>query len=133
MIDFNKLRILTPEERREANEQDRQRAIDQDTAQRRERSRKRVTITLISDAECRFTMGGTKLVAFRGEQPGGKPIRADWYAPYHMEQDEFTRLYNQYLEGSAWQLAGYWKPFKDNSGKTHFTFVAQFVELLAAA
>ena len=97
MIDFSKLRILTPEERKEADEQDRQLAIA------RERSRKRVRITLTSDAECRFTMGGTKLVAFRGEQPGGKPVRAVWYAPDHMEQDEFTELYNQYLEDSAWQ------------------------------
>jgi len=133
MIDFSKLRVVTPEERKEAYEQDLQRAIAQDTAQRCERSRKRVRITLTSDAECRFTMGGTKLVAFRGEQPGGKTVRAIWYAPDHMEQDEFTRLYNQYLEGSAWQLAGYWKPFKNNSGETHFTFVAQFVEPLAAA
>ncbi|HUZ91942.1 MAG TPA: hypothetical protein VMU78_08590 [Methylocella sp.] len=132
MIDFSQLRVLTAEERKQADERHRQQAIDQDTAQRRERSRRTVTIALTCDAEFRHTMQGTKLVSFRGKQSNGKPVQAVWYAPDYMDHEEFRERSHQYIEGSTWQLAGYWKPFKNNSRQTSFTFVAQFVEPIAA-
>jgi hypothetical protein len=128
MIDFTKLKVPTAEELKEMDERRRQAAIAEDMERRRERSRKSVTITLGCDAECRSTMQGTKLIDFRGKQADGKPLRAVWYAPDHMDHEEFSELYNRCLEGCILRLDGYWKPFKNNSGQTRFTFIAQFIE-----
>jgi hypothetical protein len=128
MFDFSKLRVLTAEELKEEDERRRSQAIAEDRTKRRERSRGNVSITLTCDAECRSTMHGTKLIDFHGTEPNGKPVRAIWYAPDHMGQEEFTGLYNRCLEGSVLRLDGYWKPFKNSSGQTRFTFIAQFIE-----
>jgi hypothetical protein len=128
MIDFSKLTVPTAEELKEVDERRRQRTIAEDMAKRRERSRKSVTITLERGAECRSTMQGTKLIDFHGTQPDVKPLRGVWYAPDHMDHDEFNRLYNRCLEGSVLRLDGYWKPFKNRTSETRFTFIAQFIQ-----
>jgi hypothetical protein len=128
MIDFSKLTVPTAEELKKMDERRRQRTIAEDMAKRRERSRKSVTITLDCDAQCRFTMQGSKLIAFHGTQADGKHVHAVWYAADHMDQEEFNTLYGRCLEGSTLRLDGYWKPFKNGAGETRFTFVAQLIQ-----
>jgi hypothetical protein len=128
MFDFTKLTVPTAEKVKEMDERRRERTIAEDMAKRRERRRKSVSITLDCDAECRSTMQGTKLIDFHATQADGKPVHAIWYAPDHMDQDEFIGLYNRCLEGSVLRLDGYWKPFKNNCGETRFIFIAQFIQ-----
>jgi hypothetical protein len=129
MIDFTKLTVPTAEELKEMEERRRERTIAEDMGRRRERSRKSVIITLECDAECRFTMQGSQLIALHGTQTDRKPVHAVWYAPDHMDREEFTKLYNRcLLEGCVLGLDGYWKPFKSSAGETRFTFIAQFIQ-----
>jgi hypothetical protein len=128
MIDFSKLKVPTAEELKEMHERRRKNAIAEDMTKRREHSRKSLTITLDCGAECRFTMQGSQLIAFHGTQADGKPVRAIWYAPDHMDRKELSELYNRCLEGSVLRLDGYWKPFKNGAGETRFTFIAQFIQ-----
>lgn len=129
MVDFSKFRVRTAEEMRAEDEKRHARAVDEDLARRRERSRRSVSITLEDDAESRVTLSGPPLIHLRGSQADRKPVRTTWFAPDHMSRDEFDNFLRPLVHGSCLKLDGYWKPFTNHSGKTNFTFIAQFIEL----
>ena len=129
-FDFSKLRSLkdqTPEERAAAEAERRQKDIEADEARRRQWSRKSIEITLDEAPEIRFTMGGEKTLMLRGVDDAGRPARAQWYAPNHMERDEFDAFALSLDDGQRLKLEGYWKPYEGRDGKKLFTFMTQFI------
>jgi len=131
MIDFSQLdRPPTTPEAREINEKKRrEREIAEDFEKRSQRCKHRVNITISADPESCFSMSGTPMLHLRGLDDKGRPVRVDYFAPDHMSRDEFGRYFEQFLPEVPLSLQGYWKPFTDRKGKTHFTFIAQFIEL----
>jgi hypothetical protein len=128
MLDFSKLRVPTKAER-DADDRRRQaQAIADDTARRQIRATKSVEMTLNSDAECRFTTSGERVVHLRGVQHNGRIVRAQWFAPHHLGREEYRAIFNALLQGVSVKLDGYWKPFA-GAGGTNFTFMAQFFEI----
>ena len=128
-IDFSKLKVRGAEELKQADERRYQQAIAEDMAKRQERCRRTITITLTCDAESRYTMGGTRLISFQGNQPDRKPVHTIYYAPDHFGDENFEAAIEQLVEGVCVELKGYWKPFRASSGETHFQFIAQFIDL----
>lgn len=122
MVDFSKLRALTADEIIEADQRRRDQTIAADITRRRERCRKAVTITLSQDAERRFSLSGT-----HGKQSNGWPVRATWFAPDYLTDEQFNKFANELTEGTELVLNGYWKPLTNSSGATSFTFIAQFI------
>ena len=130
MIDFSKLnRPPSPEERDINEKKRRERDVAADHERRSQRCKHRINITISDDAESRFAMSGTPILHLRGLEEQGRPVRVDYFAPDHMERDDFDRYVEQFLPETPISMQGYWKPFKSREGKTHFTFVAQFIEL----
>lgn len=124
MLDFTKLRA-------ERNEDDRRRqaqAIADDTARRQIKARTSVSITLGYDAEGRFTMSGERVIHLSGAERNGRIVRAQWFAPDHLNKEDYRAIFNTLLEGVTVKLDGYWKPFTTAAG-TSFTFMAQFIEV----
>lgn len=132
-FDFSKLRSakdITPEERAAEEAQRRQRDIEADEARRRKWSSKTIEITLDEAPETRFTLGGEKTLLLRGVDDTGRAVRAQWYAPDHMERDDFDAFALSLDSGQRHRLEGYWKPYEGREGKKFFTFMAQFVHPL---
>jgi hypothetical protein len=130
MVDFSKLSRppKTAEEREEDERRRNARDIAADAADRTKRSSKTITLTLAEDAETRFTASGSQTIQIYGSELGrAGTTRATWFAPDHFSRNESDLVLNRLLPGAELRLDGYWKPFTNSHGETHFTFIAQFI------
>jgi len=129
MIDFSKLREITPEERQLNEKRRKEREITEDPEKRHQHCKHRINITISEEPESRFNNSGTPILHLRGLDDQGRPVRVDWFAPDHVSRDDLDRYFERFLPETPLSLQGYWKPFKSSTGRTSFTFIAQFIEL----
>lgn len=127
-LDFNKLRRPKTEEERAAEEQAR-RVSDRaaDAAKRDELSTKTIRIT-VSEVSGQSTFNGDRIVAIWGKDDKGRDTRAQFYLPDCYDSDVRERVLDSLAESKALTMHGYWKPYRNDAGKTFFTFRAQKID-----
>ena len=109
MIDFSTLpRPKSAAERQRDEDQRLAQQVADDLKRRREWSRKSVALTLVRQAEWRYTNAGVSTLHLRGERNDARPIAITWFAPEHYTQEQITALYNQLTKGSRITVEGYW-------------------------
>src|SRR3546814_13080142 len=84
MVDFAKLRSITPAERAIADEELRNAEIIAERNERAALSKTTIKFTLAEDAELRSTMAGEKIVHLIGNTPDGREPRAVYKAPSYI-------------------------------------------------
>ena len=125
MLDFAKLRALTPAEREADDLRRHAEEIALDRARRRERSEKSITLTLTLDAELRYTLTGGGVIRLRGWDERARTLAAIWYAPDDFSRDRVHEIFGRLREGTALRLDGYWRS-RNIRGTKVFEFVAQY-------
>jgi hypothetical protein len=131
MIDFSKLERPSSEKRERNEKARRDREITEDLARRMEHARKVITITCTEDAQQYFAFSGTPYLSIHGIDSRGRGVSACWYAPDHATDEDINSTLAALVRGARVELRGYWKPHKNRDEKTCFTFMAQFIHLLA--
>src|SRR3546814_2492734 len=84
MVDFAKLRSITPAERAIADEALRNAEIIAERNERAALSKTTLKFTLAENAELRSTMAGEKIVPLIGNTPDGRDARAVYKAPSYI-------------------------------------------------
>ncbi|MPR11937.1 hypothetical protein [Microvirga tunisiensis] len=120
MLDFAKLRAITPEDRERMEREREERLIAEDKARRAEWSKKTLTATLQGDVESRFTRTGDRVWYLRCQQADGKTVFSVYYVPEYMSSEEQYQQLGTLLPGSTLELAGYWKKrsWQNQQGQT---------------
>src|SRR3546814_14798965 len=91
MVDFAKLRSITPAERAIADEELRNAEIIAERNERAALSKTTIKFTLAEDAELRSTMAGEKIVHLIGNTPDGRDARAVYKAPSYITESSVFR------------------------------------------
>ncbi|VFU17543.1 hypothetical protein [Methylocella tundrae] len=129
MIDFSTLpRPKSAAERQRDEDQRVTSQVADDLKRRREWNRKSVALTLVRQAEWRYTNAGTSTLQLRGERNDGRPIAITWFAPEHYTQEQINAVYNQLTKGSRTTVEGYWGS-SARDARLRTTFVAQFIQI----
>ena len=128
MLDFAKLRARTPAEREADDLRRHAEEIAADRARRRERSEKRLTLTLTSDAEFRYTVSGGGVIHMRGWDERARTIAAIWFMPDDFERARVRDIFNRLREATPVRLDGYWRSRTFNGNRV-FEFIAQYLAI----
>lgn len=127
MLDWDKLRAQTPEDRQRAEVERRERSYAEDDQARDAGSKKALSITLVHEPETRNMMNGERVVMLRGTEPGRiNPILALYVVPPRVANDEkrdeaFDRSLRELGGGDKVSLAGQWskRTWSDHAGDKH--------------
>lgn len=127
IIDFAKLRQLTPADTANMDAERLMAVASADRARRESLVKKHVEIVLETDIEVRSTRLGQQIGQLRGrEDRRDTAITAVHWAPAHLEH-YFDALAHKLVAGARVRLGGYWKKrgWRDQAGDLHETWEFQ--------
>jgi hypothetical protein len=132
MVDFAKLRSMTPADRAAQDEQRREDEYRFEVTKRAELSKASVVITLTEDAEMRFNSATEKRVLLIGTNDRGQPTRAVYIAPSFTTDGDVYNLAASLVAGKKMQLNGHWlkRRWKDRAGKNVETWEFQTMTII---
>src|SRR3546814_20817224 len=109
MVDFAKLRSITPAERAIADEELRTAEIIAERNERAALSKTTINFTLAEAAALRSTMAGEKIVHLIGNTPDGRDARAASTAPSYITDTSVFSVPAKLNAGSTVDLVCYWR------------------------
>lgn len=125
--DFTKLNRPRSAEEIEEYQRERADARVADAAQRKERSTKTISMTLV-EVSPRNTMAGDREMPLWGSDAHGRRTRASFLLPDCYDREVSDAVLQKLIVDASYTMQGYRKSYTNREGKKFFTFQAQAID-----